>query len=80
MIQLIEKLGPAPKPTEVARLLGLDRVSVYRMLYSGRLKKLSGFGRVRICPKSLEAMLSASSSHTPRPTKRWHKHNQGVKK
>jgi DNA-binding IclR family transcriptional regulator len=73
MIQVIEKLGPAPKPTEVARLLGLDRTSVYRMLYAGRLKKLTGFGRVRICPKSLEAILSASSSHTPRPTKRWRK-------
>jgi hypothetical protein len=78
MMQAIENLGPAPKPTEVARLLGLDRVTVYRMLYAGKLKKLTGFGRLRICPKSLEAMLSASSSHTPRPTKRWEKRKQEV--
>jgi hypothetical protein len=78
MTQIIEKLGPAPKPTEVARLLGLDRTSVYRMLYAGRLKKLAGFGRVRICPRSLEAMLSMASTHTPQPTGRWEKRKREV--
>ena len=58
-------IGPAPSMAEVADLFGMHPSTVYRMVYRGELKVLSGFGRLRVCPKSLEKLLSRSHYHTP---------------
>jgi hypothetical protein len=60
-------IGPAPTMAEVAEQLGMHPSTLYRMAYRGELKVLSGFGRLRVCPKSLEKLLSKSHHHTPSP-------------
>jgi excisionase family DNA binding protein len=63
------QIGAAPTIPEVAKLLNLDRATVYRYLYAGRLDVIKGFGRARVCPKSLEPFLGQTGKHTPKRKK-----------
>ncbi len=62
----IGALGVAPTVVDVARLLKLDKSGVYRLLYAKRLERITGFGRTRICPKSVERFLNRTGEHVPR--------------
>ena len=64
--QQIGALGVAPSVKDVAKLLKLDTSCVYRMLYAGKLDVITGFGRTRICPKSVERFLGQTGEHFPR--------------
>jgi excisionase family DNA binding protein len=63
------QIGAAPTIPEVAKLLNLDRTTVYRYLYAGRLDVIKGFGRARVCPKSLDKFLNQTGKHTPKRRK-----------
>jgi excisionase family DNA binding protein len=55
---------------EAAKLLGVHPVSVYRRLYSGEIKVLSGFGRLTIPEAEIEKFLNRTVAYTPRKRKR----------
>jgi hypothetical protein len=65
-------LGPAPSVAEVAELFKLHPSVVYRMIYAGKLEVISGFGRLRVCPKSIERLLNRSTTYTPKKARRRH--------
>jgi excisionase family DNA binding protein len=52
--------------TQAAQLLGVHKVSVYRRIYEGKLKVLSGFGRLMIPDTELERFLNKVHAYTPR--------------
>lgn len=58
-------LGPAPSVAEVAELFKLHPSVVYRMIYAGKLEVISGFGRLRVCPKSIDRFLNRSRTYKP---------------
>jgi hypothetical protein len=62
----IGALGVAPTVKDVAELLKLDTSCIYRMLYAGKLDVITGFGRTRICAKSVERFLGQTGEHFPR--------------
>lgn len=62
----IEVLGVAPTVVDVAQLLKIDKSGVYRLLYAKRLERITGFGRTRICPKSVKRFLNRTGEHVPR--------------
>src|SRR5258708_39987642 len=64
--QHLGALGVAPTVVDVARFLKLDKSGVYRLLYAKRLERITGFGRARICPKSVERFLNRTGEHAPR--------------
>ena len=66
MIQNVTQLGVAPTIAEVADYLKLHPATIYRRIYEGKLEVLAGFGRLRICPRSLERFLSRTRTHQPR--------------
>jgi excisionase family DNA binding protein len=51
---------------EAAALLGVHKVSVYRRIYSGEIKVLSGFGRLMIPETELERFLGNVKVYVPR--------------
>jgi excisionase family DNA binding protein len=51
---------------EAAELLGVHKVSVYRRIYEGKLKILSGFGRLMIPDSELERFLGKVEVYMPR--------------
>ena len=51
---------------QAAKMLGVHKVSVYRRIYEGKLKVLSGFGRLMISEGELEKFLNKVEIHTPR--------------
>jgi excisionase family DNA binding protein len=51
---------------EAADLLGVHKVSVYRRVYSGEIKVLSGFGRLTIPAAELEQFLRKVTTYTPK--------------
>lgn len=55
---------------EVASLLGVHRVTVYRRLYAGELKVLKGFGRLMVPAGELDKFLNRVVEYTPRRTSR----------
>ena len=55
---------------EAAALLGVHKVSVYRRIYSGEIKVLSGFGRLMIPETELEKFLSQVRVYIPRRRRR----------
>jgi hypothetical protein len=59
-------LGPAPSVAEVAELFKLHPSVVYRMIYAGKLEVISGFGRLRVCPKSTYTPKKARRRHAKR--------------
>lgn len=62
-------LPVAPTIVEVAEYLGVNKGTVYRLLYTGKLKVIEGFARTRICPKSVEKFLGATGVYEPEPAK-----------
>jgi hypothetical protein len=61
----IQNLGPAPSVSEVAALFKLHPSVIYRHLYAGNLEVIKGFGRARVCPRSIERFLSRTGEHKP---------------
>jgi excisionase family DNA binding protein len=55
---------------EAAELLGVHKVSVYRRIYSGEIKVLSGFGRLMIPETELEKFLGQVKVYVPRRRRR----------
>jgi excisionase family DNA binding protein len=55
---------------QAAELLGVHKVSVYRRIYSGQIKVLSGFGRLMIPDSELDRFLGKVEVYTPRKRKR----------
>jgi excisionase family DNA binding protein len=51
---------------QAAELLGVHKVSVYRRIYSGQIKVLSGFGRLTIPANELDRFLNKVEVYTPR--------------
>ena len=51
---------------EAAELLGVHKVSVYRRIYSGEIKVLSGFGRLMIPDTELKRFLGDIRVYVPR--------------
>jgi excisionase family DNA binding protein len=51
---------------EAAKLLGVHKVSVYRRIYSGEIKVLSGLGRLTIPSTELDKFLGRVEVYTPR--------------
>ncbi len=70
MNDLVEKLGPAPRVTEVAEFLKMHVATVYRLMYGRKLRKISGFGTLRICPQSIREFLGRTVEHEPKQLKR----------
>jgi hypothetical protein len=62
-------LGPAPSVAEVAELFNLHPSVVYRMIYAGKLEVICGFGRLRVCPKSIDRFLKRSTTYKPKKTR-----------
>lgn len=62
-ILLLEKLGPAPAISKVARFLEEAPSTTWRRLKDGQLKKVDGAGTIRITLKSLAAMLNGERDH-----------------
>jgi excisionase family DNA binding protein len=54
---------------EAAELLGVHKVSVYRRIYEGKIKILSGFGRLMIPEVELEKFLGKVETYTPHKRK-----------
>jgi len=57
-------LGPAPTIVEVGQFLGYHKSSIYRLLYAGKLQVIKGFGRTRVCAKSVERLLADTGRYT----------------
>jgi excisionase family DNA binding protein len=55
---------------EAAKLLGVHKVSVYRRIYSGKIKVLSGFGRLMIPDSELQKFLGDVKVYVPRRRRR----------
>ena len=53
-----------------AGLLGVHKVSVYRRIYSGEIKVLSGFGRLMIPDTELQKFLGNVKVYVPRRRRR----------
>jgi hypothetical protein len=60
---LLEKLGPAPTISRVARFLDEHSSTTWRRLNEGQLKEVDGAGTARITLKSLAAMLNGDRDH-----------------
>ena len=60
---LLEKLGPAPTISRVARFLDEAASTTWRRLKDGQLKEVDGAGTTRITLKSLAAMLNGDRDH-----------------
>jgi excisionase family DNA binding protein len=55
---------------EVAAHLGVHKATVYRLVYAGKLKVLSGFDRLMIAVAELERFLNRSEVYVPRKRNR----------
>jgi Helix-turn-helix domain len=62
----LSELGPAPTVGQVAEFFNQHPSTVYRHLYAGDFEIIKGFGRVRICPRSIEKFLGRVEVYTPR--------------
>jgi hypothetical protein len=60
---LLEKLGPAPTISKVARFLEEAPSTTWRRLRDGYLEEVEGEGITRITLKSLAALLNGSRPH-----------------
>ena len=58
MPSTLTDLGPAPTIVEVAAYLRVNKATIYRLLYAGKLRVIKGFGRTRVCAKSLDKFLA----------------------
>jgi Helix-turn-helix domain len=65
----IGELGPAPTVGDVSKFFNTHPSTVYRHLYAGDFEVIKGFGRLRICPKSIEKFLGRVGAHIPRKRK-----------
>ena len=63
---------------EAAELLGVHKVSIYRRIYSGDIKVLSGFGRLMISDTELDRFLGKVEVYVPRG--RRHRKTEAVAK
>jgi hypothetical protein len=61
---LLEKIGPAPTVSQVARFLAEANSTTWRRLASGQLKAVDSEGRARITLKSLAALLNGERDYT----------------
>ena len=52
---------------ESAKKLGVSDTTVYRQIYAGNLKVLSGFGRIRIPLSELEKITGRLTTYEPKP-------------
>jgi Helix-turn-helix domain len=55
---------------QAAQILGVHKVNVYRRIYEGKLKTLSGFPRLMISAIELDRFLDRSEVYVPRKRKR----------
>ena len=64
-----KKLNPAKQETftvaEAAYLLNVSPTTMYRLIYTGQLKILRSFGRIRISKQQLDRLLSQTEIYTP---------------
>jgi hypothetical protein len=60
---LLDKLGPAPTISKVARFLDEAPSTTWRRLKDGYLQEVGGEGITRITLKSLAALLNGSRPH-----------------
>jgi hypothetical protein len=54
---------------QTAKILGVHKVNVYRRIYEGKIKTLSGFPRLMISAVELDRFLDRSEIYTPRKRK-----------
>jgi excisionase family DNA binding protein len=52
---------------EAAKKLGVSDTAIYRQIYAGNLKVLSGFGRIRVPHSELERLTGKLTTYEPRP-------------
>jgi hypothetical protein len=60
---LMEKLGPSPKVSAVARFLDESTTTTWRRLSNNELEALPGSGNIRISLKSLAKFLNGSRAY-----------------
>jgi hypothetical protein len=60
---LLEKLGPAPTVSRVARFLDEASSTTWRRLKAGSLQEVDTVGVTRVTLKSLAALLNGSRDH-----------------
>jgi Helix-turn-helix domain len=54
---------------QAAQILGVHKVNVYRRIYEGKIKTLSGFPRLMISAVELDRFLDRSEVYVPRKRK-----------
>jgi excisionase family DNA binding protein len=54
---------------QAAQILGVHKVNVYRRIYEGKIKTLSGFPRLMISATELDRFLDRSEVYVPRKRK-----------
>jgi excisionase family DNA binding protein len=55
--------------TQAAQILGVHKVNVYRRIYEGKIRTLSGFPRLMISAVELDRFLDRSEVYIPRKRK-----------
>jgi hypothetical protein len=58
--------GPPPTVTELARLWETSDTTVYNLIYRGKLKVLTGFGRLRVPWSEIERLKTEATVYVPR--------------
>jgi len=56
----------AYRVSEVAKLFGVNVVTVYRKIYGGELKVLNSFGRIMIPRAEIQKLIAKPVVYTPR--------------
>ena len=57
-------------PAEFARSLGKHPTYIYRLLYAGKLKAVTQFGRLLIPRSEIDRMMATATTYNPKPKKR----------
>jgi excisionase family DNA binding protein len=55
---------------ESAVCFGVSDTTVYRLIYAGKLKVITGFGRLRVRRSDLESLLNETAVYVPKARKR----------
>jgi hypothetical protein len=61
-----QKNRAAYSPSEFAALLGKSPTFAYRLLYSGKVRAVTGFGRTLIPATELDRLLGSAQRYNPR--------------
>jgi len=69
-LQASEDVQTTYSVAEAAKKLGVSDTAVYRQIYAGNLRVLSGFGRIRIPLSELEKLTERLTTYEPKPRPR----------